>query len=79
MIRRGIIKCASIGTEVQRYYGRAGLFGSSLDCALQSPLQAVSLCPHYHVVGYGQGWEYFWNILNKIRDVRGVRCTLHVH
>ncbi len=37
-----------------RYYGRAGLFGGSLDCALQSPPLAVSLCPHYHAVGYGQ-------------------------
>jgi hypothetical protein len=28
--------------------------GSSLDCALQSHPLAVSLCPHYHSVGYGQ-------------------------
>jgi hypothetical protein len=45
---------ASIGTEVYRYYGRAGLFGSSLDCALHSPPLAVNLCPHFHAVGYGQ-------------------------
>ncbi len=33
------------------------IFGSSLDCALQSPQLAVSLCTHYHAVGYGQsGW-----------------------
>jgi hypothetical protein len=35
-----------------RYSCRAGLFGSSLDCALKSP--PLSLCPHYYAVGYGQ-------------------------
>ncbi len=39
---------------VTAVFCRAGLFGSSLDCALKSPSLALILCLHYNAVGYGQ-------------------------